>query len=223
MLKNIIIVGHTNAARIFFAILSKDPQINIAAFTVHEAFLDADQLFGVKLVAFETLSSRFSPDEYSIVNGVGYGNVNRNRELTYLAAKEAGYPLFTYVHPSATNLAENVGEGVFVMPGAVIEPYARLGANSVVCSNTTVAHDSIIEENCWLASGTVVSGGAHIKRNTFLGVNSTIVNNIIVEEYNIIGAQTLIAKNTAKNGVYLSRPGEPHRFASEDYARYYLA
>jgi sugar O-acyltransferase (sialic acid O-acetyltransferase NeuD family) len=221
--KKIIILGHTNAAEIFFAIISKDPLYEVSGFSVHQKYIDKDSLFGVKVVPFETLTNHFPPNEYEILNAVGYGNVNRNREKTYVAAKEAGYTLMSYIHPSASNLADHIGESVFVMPGAVIEPYATVGSNSVICSNTVIAHHSKVEEHCWVASGAVVSGGATIKRNSFIGVNATIVNNTVIEEYNIIGAQTLIAKNTAASGVYLSRTGEQHRFSSEVYAKHFLA
>ncbi len=222
-MERVVILGHTNAAQIFYAILKDDPNIEVAAFSVHERYRDKNDIFGIPLVSFEKLVDQFHPDEYKILNAVGYGNVNQNREQTYIAAKTAGYGLISYIHPSAINLAERIGEGVFVMPGAVIEPYSEIGTNTVICSNTVIAHHSFVGDNCWIASGTVISGGAIVKRNSFVGVNATVVNNIIVEEYNIIGAQTMVAKNTSKNGVYLSRPGEPHRFTSEDYAKHFLA
>ncbi len=222
MTEKVIIIGHSIAAEIIYSIISRDPRINVAAFTVHRSFIDKPVLFDKPIVPFESLAETYPPSEYKIINAIGYGNVNKNRGKIFLEAKLLGYSPLTYIHASASNFSQEIGEGVFIMPGAVIEPFSLIGANTFIWSNVVIAHHARIDENCWIASGAVVSGGARVKRNCFLGVNATIVNKVVIEEYNIIGAQTLIAKNTSAHGVYISRPGEHHRFSSDDYAKHIL-
>jgi sugar O-acyltransferase (sialic acid O-acetyltransferase NeuD family) len=223
VVEKVIIIGHAITAEIFYDYLSRDPNIEVVAFAVHEAYLDKATMFGKPVVAFEKLTAAFPPADYKVINAVGYSNLNKNREMTFLQAKEKGYTVLSYIHPDASNFAKSIGEGVFVMPGSRIEPFATVRDNSIICSNVVIAHHSTIEENCWIASGTVVSGAALVKRNSFLGVNATVVNKVVVGEYNIIGAQTLITKNTASGGVYISKSGEQHRFPSQDYAKHFLA
>lgn len=218
----LVIIGDAAGAEIMYAVIENDPRIEVSAFSVHNAFLKKPQMFGKQIVSFEDLPKLFPPAEFKLINAIGYSNINKNRESLFLQAKALGYDFYTYIHPSATILSKEIGEGTFVMAGVVIEPFTKIRANTVIWSNSVVAHHAIIDENCWVASGVIISGEARIKKNCFIGVNSTVVNKVVVEEYNILGAQTLITKNTAPSSVYISRSGEPHRFSSEDYAKHIL-
>jgi UDP-3-O-[3-hydroxymyristoyl] glucosamine N-acyltransferase len=108
-----------------------------------------------------------------------------------------------------------------VFPSAVIEPHVRLGANTMIWANVTLAHNSSVAENCWIAAGTVISGQAKVLRNSFVGVNATVVNGVTVGEYNIVGAAALISKDTKSHSVHLARSAEPFRYSSEDYVNYF--
>jgi UDP-3-O-[3-hydroxymyristoyl] glucosamine N-acyltransferase len=108
-----------------------------------------------------------------------------------------------------------------ILPGAVIEPYAQVGTNTVVWCNASIAHHSTLADHCWIATGTVVSGQAKVMRNTFIGVNATVVNGVTVGEYNIVGASCLISRDTKAYAVHLARSAELFRVSSEDYVKHF--
>ena len=221
--KKIILLGNSVAAEIVAFLLSKINTVEVVAFTVSNSCLKEPEFLSKPIYPLENLSKICSPDEYQLVNAIGYSNVNKHREHLFQYAKAMGYTFLTYVHPQAAVLTENaIGEGVLIMPNVVIEPYATIGANTVIWSNAVIAHHAMVHENCWVAAGTVISGHASIGKNTFVGVNATIVDNSVVAEYNIIGANVLLSKNTNPHDVILARSGEKHRFASDDYAVHYL-
>jgi sugar O-acyltransferase (sialic acid O-acetyltransferase NeuD family) len=222
MKTKVIIIGNAITAQIMFSVLSKDSELDVVAFSAHERFITTDQLFDTKIIPFENLMNEYPPAEVKLINAIGYSNVNKNREKIFAEAKAQGYSFLTYLHPSVSHFSKELGEGVFIMPGAVIEPFSTIGDNSVIWSNVVIAHHSVIEEHCWIASGSVIAGEARVKRNSFLGINASIVNKITVGEYNIIGARSLITKNTNANSVYLARSGELHRFPSDVYAQHFL-
>jgi sugar O-acyltransferase (sialic acid O-acetyltransferase NeuD family) len=140
----------------------------------------------------------------------------------FVRLKQAGYAIETFVHPSAyVSSHAIVGEGCLILPGAVVEPRVTVGANSVVWSNVTLAHDCQVADHCWIAAGTVVSGRARIHRNAFVGVNATIVNDVTVGEYSLIGAAAFISRSTKPHSVHLARSAEPLRFSAEEYARHF--
>jgi UDP-3-O-[3-hydroxymyristoyl] glucosamine N-acyltransferase len=140
----------------------------------------------------------------------------------FLRLKEMGYHIETYIHPDARIYTEHpIGDGCVILPSAVIEPHVRLGANTMVWCNVTLAHHSYVADHCWVASGAVISGHAGIQRNSFIGVNATIVNEVVISEYNIIGGGALITKTTRPSTVHLARSGEEVRFSSHDYAKYF--
>ncbi len=221
MKKKIIIVGNGIAAEIVYGVLSRDKRFEIAAFTVHQNYMTFEKLFNLPVVALENLLNDYSPASHHVVMAVGYSNINQNREQLFNTLISHGYDIMSYLHPNATILSDNIGQGVFIMPGAVIEPHATIENNTVIWSNATIAHHVIVREHAWIASGTVIAGEALIGRNSFLGVNATVVNKISIGSYNIIGAGTLVSKDTPNNTVMLARSGEKHRFDSQSYSRFY--
>jgi carbonic anhydrase/acetyltransferase-like protein (isoleucine patch superfamily) len=153
---------------------------------------------------------------------MGYNNLNRSRGEMFARLKLMGYVLETYINPDARVYTETpLGEGSVVLPGAVIEPYAEVGVNTMVWSNVTLAHHSSVGDHCWVATGAVVSGKARVEHNSFLGVNCTVVNEVCVGEFNIVGAGGLISRDTKPYSVHLARSAETIRYSSEEYSEHF--
>lgn len=221
-MKKILLAGNAITAEILYAYLSQDVRYEVAGFTVDEEFVAQGGIGGYRTVGLSEVPGVFSPDTHRVIMAMGYNDLNRTREAIFGRLKAMGYGVETYIHPDARIYTDHpVGEGSVVLPGAVIEPHARVGANTMVWSNVTLAHHSSIDDHCWVAAGTVVSGQAKVLRNTFLGVSSTVVNAITVGEFNVVGAGALISRDTKPHSVHLARSAEPFRYSSEDYVKYF--
>ena len=81
------------------------------------------------------------------------------------------------MHPDAHIYTDDLGEGVLFYLEQSLS-LTRLWKDSFIWCNVTVAHDSKIAENCWIASGSVIAGQSAVGRNTFVGVNATIVDQV---------------------------------------------
>jgi len=220
-MKKIILAGNAISADILNSYLAQDKRYKVIGLTVDDAFIQKGGIQGLDSIALSRLKEISRPQDCSIIMAMGYNDINRSRESMFHRLKEMGYHIETYIHPDAKVYTEHqLGEGCVILPSAVIEPHVRVGANSMVWANTTLAHHSSIAENCWIASGAVISGQARVERNTFIGVSATIVNKVVVGEYCIIGAGALITKNTKASSVHLARSGEEHRFSSQDYIKF---
>lgn len=218
----IILAGNAITADILNNYLSQDDRYQVMGLTVDDDFIEQGGFPGIDTVPMSRISEIYSPQDYAVIMAMGYNDINRSRESMFHRLKAMGYKIETYVHPDAKVYTQHpLGEGCIILPSAVIEPNVRLGANSLVWANVTLAHHSSVAENCWIASGAVISGLAKIERNSFIGVNATIVNEVVVAEYSIIGAGALITKNTKASGVYLARSGEELRYSSQDYVKYF--
>jgi len=221
-LRKIVLVGNTIAAEILYSYLRSDKRYDVVATTVDDPYIAQGQPGELKCVGLSSVREMYPPDSHGVVMAVGYNDLNRTRATLFHHVKSLGYRVETYVHPDARIYSEHpLGEGCIVLPGAVIEPRAKVGDNSLVWCNVTLAHHSRVAENCWIAAGAVVAGQAVIERNTFVGVNATVVNEVIVAEFNIIGAGAMISKNTKPNSVLLARSAELFRYGSDDYAKFF--
>lgn len=217
----LVLAGNAVTAQILLSYLDKDSRYEVAGLTVDDEYVGAG-LEGNPCVGLSGLQAAFAPETHRILMAMGYNDLNRSREAMFHRLKAMGYAIEAYVHPDARVYTDQpLGEGCIILPGAVVEPCARIGANTMVWSNVTVAHHAAVAENCWLAAGTVLSGQARVERNCFLGVNSTVVNEVTVAEYNIIGACALVSKNTKPRTVHISRSAEPLRYSADDYILYF--
>jgi sugar O-acyltransferase (sialic acid O-acetyltransferase NeuD family) len=220
--KKIILAGNAITADILNSYLTQDHRYQVIGLTVDDEFLERGGIEGLDSIALSRLSNVYCSEECSVIMAMGYDDINRSRESMFHRIKAMGYRIESYVHPDAKVFTKYpLGEGCVVLPSAVIEPHVRLGANSMVWANVTLAHHSSVAENCWIASGAVISGQARVERNAFIGVNATIVNKVVVGEYCIIGAGALITKNTKASSVHLARSGEALRYSSQDYVKYF--
>lgn len=218
----IVLVGNAITAEILYSYLYPDSRYEVLGLTVDDEFLDRPGVAGLRAVGLSQLRDTFPAESCRVLMAVGYNDLNRVRESLFQRLKTMGYTVETYVHPDAKVFTEHpLGEGCVVLPGAVVEPHARVGANTMVWCNVTLAHHSSVAENCWIASGAVISGQAKVMRNSFVGVNATVVNQVTVGEYNIVGASALMSKDTKSHTVHLARSAEPFRYSSEEYVKYF--
>jgi sugar O-acyltransferase (sialic acid O-acetyltransferase NeuD family) len=218
----ILLIGNAVTAQILYSYIRPDPRYKIVALAVDDAYLSNGGIEGVPSVGLSLMQVSFPPEKYRLMMAIGYSNLNKTRESLFLRLKGMGYAIETYVHPNACIYTDHsLGEGSVILPGAIIEPHVRVGANTMIWCNVTLAHHSVVSENCWIAAGTVISGQAKVLRNTFVGVNATVVNEVTVGEYNIVGAAALISKDTKPHSVHLARSAEPLRYSSEDYIKYF--
>ena len=218
----IILAGNAITADILYSYLCGDSRYEVLGLTVDDEFLSLGGIDGLKAVGLSQVTDVFPPEQCRVIMAAGYNDLNRVRESLFTRLKGMGYAIETYVHPDAqVYTGQPLGEGSVVLPAAVIEPHARVGANTMVWCNVTLAHHCNVAENCWVAAGTVISGQATVLRNSFIGVNATVVNDITVGEYNIVGAGALISKDTKPQSVHLARSAEPFRYSSEDYVKHF--
>jgi sugar O-acyltransferase (sialic acid O-acetyltransferase NeuD family) len=222
MTQKIVIAGNAITAEILFTYLCRDARYEVAGFTVDDDFVVQSGAGYPLTVGLSEAVSAFSPNTHRVIMALGYSDLNRTREVMFRRLKAMGYGFETYTHPEARVYTDNpLGEGSVVLPGAVIEPHAQVGANTMVWSNVTLAHHSSVGDHCWVAAGTVVSGQAKVLRNTFLGVSCTVVNAVTVGEFNVVGAAALISRDTKPHSVHLARSAEPFRYSSEDYVKHF--
>lgn len=221
-MKKVLLAGNAVTARILLGYLAGDSRYTVVSAVVDDEYTNDSGDLGVACVGIGEICQHCDPSGHSVLMAAGYGDLNRARQSLFERLKSLGYAMETYVHPDAHVYTRHpLGEGSVVLPGAVIEPNARVGSDTFIWCNATVAHDSSVAEHCWIASGAVIAGQASVGRNTFVGVNATIVDQVAVGEYNIIGGAAMISKCTKPNTVHLARSAEVFRYGADDYAKFF--
>ncbi len=209
-MKDVVVFGVGDFARIAAVYLEADSPYRVAAFSVDGDYLRDPTLLDRPVVAFEELLHSYPPSEYAMFVAIGFSGVNAARTTVYHRCKELGYELITYVS-SAAHLVSPIefGDNCFVFEANVIQPFVRVGSNVIIWSGNHIGHDSTIADHCFIASHAVISGNVSIGESCFVGVNATFRDGVSVAERCVIGAGAVVMKDTEPGDVLATRGTEP--------------
>lgn len=220
-MQSVVIVGNSITAEVVYDLIKKDKRYKVECFAADKQFINERRFYNLDIVEIDQLIGLFDISKIKIIMAIGYNNLNQDRELIYKRITKYGFQFETYIHHDAKVYSKNIGDGCLILPGAIVDPFCKIGNNVVIWSNAICAHHSKVRNNCWIASGSILSGEVKIGLNTFLGVGCTIVNRVEVGNYNIIGAGATISKCTKPHEVYLTKSGEKIPFNSKEYSKAY--
>jgi len=143
---------------------------------------------------------------------VGVGGVpdNRPRSLLYLKGREAGLRPLIAIHRSATVArSSELGPGTVVMPGAVLNPGCRLGANVIVNTGAIVEHDARIGDHVHLCPRATLSGGVQIGAGAFVGAGAVVREGLRVGPWAVVGAGAVVLRDVPAHGRVAGVPARP--------------
>jgi sugar O-acyltransferase (sialic acid O-acetyltransferase NeuD family) len=216
----IIVFGTGKIADVFHTLAVDSSAPSVAGFTCDGSFMHANEFHGLPVVPFDSVETAFPPADFAMFVAIGYQALNSIRAQRCAQARDKGYRLVSFVGPRACVPSTcRYGENCWIMDGASVQPFARLGNNVFVWNNAVVGHHAQVEDNCWLASNCTVSSTATVGPSCFIGVNAAIGHNLTVGARNILGAGTVITRSTDPDGVYVVRDTERFRLSSSSFAR----
>jgi sugar O-acyltransferase (sialic acid O-acetyltransferase NeuD family) len=201
-MKKIVIFGTGELAqRIFFYLKDSDDQV--MAFCANKSKIDKEVLLDFPVVAFENIEEKFPPSEFSMFIALAYSEMNKKRTKFFDEAKNKGYELYSFIHPSTKIWDEfEMGENCFILANNVIQPFVKLGNNVLIGSNNLISHNTTIGDNCFITSNVTMGGHITMGKNCFVGLSATINQRIKIGNECIVGAGTIISKDINDKEVY---------------------
>ena len=197
MSKNLVIFGTGPFAQVAYWYFTEDSDYDVIAFSVNREFIKDNEILGLPVVAYEDLEEKYSSNEYEIFIAIGFGNLNKIRDNIYNDAKSKGYKFASYIYSSIKIWANNkIGENTFIFEDNTIQPFAEIGSNVTLWSGNHIGHHSKIKDYCFITSHVVISGFVEIGERSFVGVNATFRDSVKIGVGNIIGAGSLIMKDS---------------------------
>ena len=195
-------------------------EYNVVALTVDENFLSDDKKWGLPIVPFENLESKYSPLDYNMFVAVGYQQLNQVRAQKCLEAKSKGFSLVSCIGQNANIPSDLIyGENCFIMDNVMIHPCVQLGMNNFIWSGVMIGHHSQIGNHCWFTSSSQIAGGVNIGDRCFFSINSTIANQLKIGDDCFFGANSLVTNCTMDKEVYLQQSTSVHRLNSREFLK----
>tara|TARA_B110001454_G_scaffold73272_1_gene70959 strand:- start:16691 stop:17329 length:639 start_codon:yes stop_codon:yes gene_type:complete len=196
MTKPLVMIGAGGHAAVLAEILLEQNRQLIAVVSP-DLIKENSPLFGVAQIASdEEFLTIYSPQDVELVNGVGSipRNNIRSKLSTFFTGK--GYSFARVISKKAilSNFL-TLGEGVQIMPGAVIQVNTVIGKNSIINTGAIVEHDCIIGANNHIAPGVTLSGGVMTDSDVHVGTGANIIQGIHIGQAAVVGAGTTISRN----------------------------
>ena len=215
MRKPLVIFGSGDIAQLAHYYFSTDSNYEVVAFTVDANYIKESEFCGLPVVAFEDVAKNYPPDSYDFFIALSYSKLNAVRKEKFLAAKEIGYKLVSFISSRATVLNEGrIGENCFIFEDNTIQPFVTIGNNVTLWSGNHIGHHSVIHDHTFIASHVVISGGVEIGEQCFVGVNATLRDHIKIGDRCVVGAGALLLADAAPEGVYIGTATERSKVPS---------
>jgi UDP-perosamine 4-acetyltransferase len=153
-------------------------------------------------------------DEHLVsLKNEGYGQVfiaigsNGLRLKLGQAAVDLGYTLVNAISPQAViSPSAQLGQGIAVMAGAVINAEASVGDLAIINTGASVDHDCVIGAGVHIAPQCALAGNVNVGRASFLGVGCKVIPDIIIGDRAIIGAGGVVIYNVDDNATSVGVP-----------------
>jgi len=219
MNKPVVIFGASALARLAHFYFTHDSSYDVAAFTVHREYIDKEELFGLKIIPFESIEKDYPPERYAMFVAISFWGVNRARAQIYRSCKEKGYELVTYISSKAHYWNDmEIGENCMVLEGSVIDPFVKIGNNVIINPGVLVSHDTTVGDHCFIGSNAVINGKVTIGEYSLIGANSTLIEGIDVGSASVVGAGAVITRNVEAGSVYLADSANRADMSSNEVA-----
>lgn len=200
-MKKIIIFGNSNFAKLMKWYIENDTDREVECFCVEERFITQSYFEKLKVVPFEHIEEKYTPDKYEILIAIGQSGMNNIREKIFNKCKSKGYHVASYIHSSCIQSNSKIGEGNIILEKTLIQPYAEIGNGNLIWYGVLIAHDDVIGNFNTIAGGVSLCGFVHIKNNCYIGNASMIHEYTIIDDYTLVGAGAYVKESTSKYDV----------------------
>lgn len=148
--------------------------------------------------------SKFDPHEYKIIIAVA-DCVEREKIVKKLPEETQ---FFTFIHPTALIMSDNVeiGVGSFIGAYSIITTNIKIGRHAILNRANHIGHDSKIGDYFSAMPGSIVSGNVSIGNRCYIGSNSSIREKINICDDVTIGSNATVVKNIISCGKYVGVP-----------------
>ena len=202
-MKELIIFGITPFSKLVEETIRHDKKNRVAAFCVNEAFLpEKKELNNIPIVSFEKLNQLYGKDNFEILITVGYKNMNENRRKIFSLCDDKQYSIASYIHSSVRYDQVNLGRGNIILQDCILHRNTEIGEGNIFVDNTTIGHETTIGNFNFFA-GMATGGLVSIGSFCFLGMKSLICQECSVGDYTLLGAGTILSKDSEPHTVIM--------------------
>lgn len=182
---------------------------NIIGFIDDDKILTNNVTHGIKVLGGTEWFSTQKTRNLHCVIAIGDSKI---RQAIVEKIEKTNVKFTTLIHPSVIHSdSVEIGEGTIVQAGSVLTVDTKIGNHCKIDTNCTIAHDCILEDYVTLNPGVHINGNNRVETGAYLGSGVVTKEKIRIGKWCIIGAGTVLIKDTKDFSVYVGVPGKIKR------------
>jgi UDP-perosamine 4-acetyltransferase len=152
-----------------------------------------DRVLEVPVIGGDEAILAMDPGAVILVNGVGSVDRPVARRAVYDRFAARGFRFRDVIHATAViGAAVELGEGVQIMAGCVVQPGTRIGRDTILNTRSSVDHDCRIGDHVHVAPGATLSGDVTVGDGVHVGTGANVVQGVRIGADSVIGAGSLV-------------------------------
>lgn len=211
-MENIVIIGASGHAKVIIDIVERQGKYTIVG------LLDQNRKPGEEVLFYQVLGRQ--DDLPELMHGRGLRGIlvaigdNSTRSKVAAQVRETcpDLPFVSAIHPNAS-IARDVaiGEGTVIMAGAAVNPCCSIGRFCILNTNSSLDHDSTMEDYSSLAPRAATGGNCRIGTYSALGIGATLIHGVQIGEHTVIGAGATVLGHVGAFKVAYGTPAKTIR------------
>lgn len=164
---------------------------------------------GLPVLGDDSVLAGYRSDEILLANGIGSlgGEATPLRQRLQAGLEGQGWRFCQVLHPAAmVSRFAQLGEGVQVMAGCVVQAGAVLGQGTIVNSAAVIEHDVVIGAWSHVAPRAVVCGSTRVGAASHIGAGATVRQGLELGPMTLVGAGAVVVKSFIGNGALVGIP-----------------
>lgn len=152
---------------------------------------------------------------------VGVGSVGwlAVRRRLYEMLVKHGLCIVTAIHPTAyVSTSAKMGQGLTMLPRALLHSQATAGDNVLVNSAAVVEHDCQLGNHVHIATGALLASGVRVGDETHVGVGAVVRQGIRIGNNVTVGAGAVVVHDVPDNVVIAGNPAKLLRSQTNDHS-----
>jgi sugar O-acyltransferase (sialic acid O-acetyltransferase NeuD family) len=193
---SIVIIGSSGHAKVVIDIVQQEGRYNIVG------LLDRYRMVGEETLGYRVLGKEETLPELTKIHSlkgviVAVGdNFDRSKVVSHVRGICPDIPFVSSVHPKASIATDvSIGEGTVIMAGVSVNSSCSIGRFCILNTNSSLDHDSIMEDFSSLAPRATTGGNCRIGSYSAISIGAVLIRGVHIGNNTVVGAASLVLKS----------------------------